>query len=379
MKKHTKIIMLLMLVTLYSGCSAGNILSSGTQKSEEHVYRYVEVVRELNRPWGMTFLPDKSILITERTGGLVKFEDGQLSRIDGAPDVSPVGQGGLLDIALAPDYNSSGWIYLTYAKEEPEGSGMYTTALGRGKLVGDELQNWQELFVMSNPSSSGRHFGSRIVFDRDGYLYVSIGERGERVRAQDLNDHGGSTLRLTADGAAAAGNPFIGQSDTLPEIYSYGHRNAQGMAIHPDTGLIWQHEHGPKGGDEVNIIRAGSNFGWPEISYGDEYSGGPVGDGSTHKDGMEQPQVYWTPSIAPSGMMFYTGNTFPGWEGNLFVGALRGKHLRRLVLDGEIVVHQEILLENKIGRIRDVRQGPDGYIWILTDADKGMLYRLEPE
>jgi glucose/arabinose dehydrogenase len=326
----------------------------------------------------MAFLPDTSILITERTGGLVKFENGEISRVGGIPDVASVGQGGLLDVALAPDYASSGWIYLTYAKEEPDGSGRYTTALGRGRLAGNTLQNWQELFVMSNPSSSGRHFGSRIVFDREGRLYMSIGERGERSRAQNLNDHGGSTLRLTENGEAAAGNPFTGQTNVLPEIFSYGHRNAQGMALHPDTGLIWQHEHGPRGGDEVNVVRAGRNYGWPEISYGEEYSGGPVGDGSTSKEGMEQPLVHWEPSIAPSGMMFYTGNKFPRWQGDLFIGALAGKHLRRLELDGETVVHQELLLENVVGRIRDVRQGPDGYIWIISDADKGGLYRLEP-
>ena len=370
--------MLLSLLLVYSGCSAGNIHSLGTDKSEAHSFHIIEEARGLSRPWGITFLPDKSILITERTGGLVRITDGQVHRIKGVPTVASVGQGGLLDIATAPDFESSGWIYFTFSKEETAGSGEYATALGRAQLVGDALQNWQELFVMSNPSSSGRHFGSRIVFDAHGYLYMSIGERGERNRAQTLGDHGGSTLRLTEDGQAVADNPFINLNDALPEIYSYGHRNAQGMAVHPETGLIWQHEHGPRGGDEVNVIRAGNNYGWPVISYGEEYSGGPVGDGSTHKEGMEQPLVHWEPSIAPSGMMFYTGNKFPGWQGNLFIGALAGKHLRRLVLDGETVVHQEVLLENKVGRIRDVEQGPDGYIWIITDADKGGLYRLEP-
>ncbi len=367
------------LILVSSGCSAGNTRSGDTQQSEEHTFQIVEEAHGLNRPWGIAFLPDNSILITERTGGLVKVTNGQILRIGGVPAVASVGQGGLLDLSLAPDYESSGWIYLTYAKEEPAGSGSYTTALGRGQLVDNELQNWQELFVMSNPSSSGRHFGSRIVFDQDGHLYMSIGERGERTRAQDLNDHGGSTLRLGETGEPATGNPFSGQVDALPEIFSMGHRNAQGMAVHPDTGLIWQHEHGPKGGDEVNIVRAGNNYGWPEITYGEEYSGGPVGDGSTHKEGMEQPLVYWIPSIAPSGMMFYTGSKFPGWQGNLFIGALAGKHLRRLVLEGETVLHQEVLLEDVVGRIRDVEQGPDGYIWLITDADKGRLYRLKPQ
>lgn len=379
MYRRLGIFFIFTLTLLYSGCSAENVLSGAVLQSEEHAFRIMEAAHGLNHPWGIAFLPDGSILITERPGGLVHVTEGQVLRVSGVPTVASVGQGGLLDITLARDFESSGWIYFTYAKEVPTGSGSYTTALGRGRLTDNTLQNWQELFIMSNPSSSGRHFGSRIVFDHDGYLYMTIGERGERNRAQDLGDHGGSTLRLNDNGEPAYGNPFSDHVDALPEIFSIGHRNAQGMAVHPDTGLLWLHEHGPRGGDEVNIIRAGNNYGWPEITYGREYSGEPVGDGSTHRIGMEQPLVHWEPSIAPSGMMFYTGTEFPGWQGDLFIGALAGKHLRRLVIEGETVVHQEVLLQDLVGRIRDVAQGPDGFIWLITDADNGRLYRLEPQ
>jgi glucose/arabinose dehydrogenase len=361
-----------------SGCVAGGVRSGMELQSEECSFRIVEEAAGLDHPWGMTFLPDGSILITERPGGLVHIEQGRARDIGGIPAIAASGQGGLLDIALSPDYDTDGWIYLTYAVEQSAGSGTYTTALGRGRLSGTTLQSWEELFVMGNPSASTRHFGSRIAFGADGYLYMTVGDRGERNRAQDLGDHGGSTLRLTADGAPAPGNPFIGQPGALSEIFSYGHRNAQGMTIHPDTGAVWQHEHGPLGGDEVNIIGSGNNYGWPVITYGREYSGGPVGSGITHQAGMEQPLAHWEPSIAPSGMTFYTGDKFPGWKGDLFIGALAGKHLRRLVVSGETIVHQEVLLENLVGRIRAVIQGPEGLLWLITDDDNGKLYRLEP-
>lgn len=369
---------LFIVLLMGSGCSGGGVLSGMVFQSEEHAFRIVEVSDGLNHPWGITFLPDGSILVTERPGSLVRVDQGLVTRISGLPDVASVGQGGLLDIALSPDFDTTGWIYFTYSREHPEGSGRYTTVLGRGRLSGTKLENWQELFLMSNPSSSTRHFGSRIVFAPDGYLYMTIGERGEQTRAQDLGDHGGSTLRLTETGEPAPGNPFTGQSGALPEIFSFGHRNAQGVTVHPVTGEVWQHEHGPLGGDEVNIIRAGNNYGWPVITYGLEYSGNPVGDGITHKDGMEQPLVHWEPSIAPSGMTFYTGTQFPKWQGNLFIGALAGKHLRRLVLNGENVTHQEVLLKNTVGRIRAITQGPDGLLYFITDEENGMLYRLEP-
>ena len=341
----------------------------------------VSVVTGLDHPWGFAFLPDGDILVTERPGNLVLVESpyGSSSTqvISDPPNAAAAGQGGLLDIALHPNYEEPGsdWIYFTYAKST---SGGYATALGRGRLSGTSLTDREELFVMSGPTSSTRHFGSRIVFGDDGYLYMSIGDRGARDRAQDPTDHAGSTLRLTEDGTPAPDNPFD-DSGERAEIYSIGHRNAQGMTVHPETGAVWQNEHGPDGGDEVNVIREGANYGWPVITYGTEYAGGPVGDGSTEKAGMEQPIVYWVPtSIAPSGMTFYTGDRFPRWRGNLFVGALAERHLRRLVVSGKEVLHQEELLADQGWRIRQVKEGPRGYLWLITDADNGGLYRLEP-
>jgi glucose/arabinose dehydrogenase len=229
---------------------------------------------------------------------------------------------------------------------------------------------------MQGGSGAGQHFGSRLAFLPDGTLLFTIGDRGARDRAQDLGDHAGSTLRINDDGSIPADNPFVGRAGALPEIYTYGNRNAQGMAVQPGTGLVWQHEHGPRGGDEVNIIEAGKNYGWPLITYGEEYFGGKIGD--TAKRGLEQPLLYWTPSIAPSGMAYYTASAFPNWKGDLFVGALAGRHLRRLEVEGRRVVRQEVLLLDTLGRIRDVRQGPDGYLYLLTDERDGALYRLEP-
>lgn len=366
-------------VALLAPAARGTTATSDTVLvSREHRYRAVPVADGLNHPWGMAFLPDGSVLVTERPGGLVLVRGDKKVRVSGAPEVEAVGQGGLLDVALHPDYERTGWVYLTFSRVDPPGSSRYATALGRGRLDGASFTDWEELFIASNRASGGLHFGSRIAFGRDGFLYMTVGERGQRNRAQDLGDHGGSSLRLTDTGEPVPGNPFVGRRGALPEIFTYGHRNAQGMAVHPDTGAVWLHEHGPRGGDEVNILRAGGNYGWPVITYGREYAGGPVGEGITHRQGMEQPLVHWTPSIAPSGMTFYTGERFPGWRGDLFAGALAGRHLRRLVMEGDRVIDQEVLLDNTVGRIRDVAQGPEGYLWIITDQDNGALYRLEP-
>jgi glucose/arabinose dehydrogenase len=322
----------------------------------------------------MAFLPDGSILITERPGRLKLFSGGSLTAITHNLDIASGGQGGLLDIALHPQYSQNGWIYLSYSASDNAGRG---TALARAKLQGNRLVNAETIFRMKPFSRRTQHFGSRIAFDKEGYLYLTIGDRGEMNRAQLLNDHAGSTIRLHNDGTIPADNPFYGKQNALPEIYSYGHRNAQAMILHPETGKIWQNEHGPKGGDEVNILKRGANYGWPEITYGIDYSGATISS-LTHKEGMEQPIIHWTPSIAPSGMAFYNARVFPNWNNNIFVGALAGAHLRRLVLQGERIIHQEVLLHNQIGRIRDVRTGPDGYIYLLTDARNGGLYRLEP-
>ncbi|MEN8711402.1 MAG: PQQ-dependent sugar dehydrogenase, partial [Arenicellales bacterium] len=242
----------------------------------------------------------------------------------------------------------------------------------------NQIVDWQPLFSLQPKSSSGRHFGSRLVFDRVNYLYITLGDRGERFRAQELNDHAGSLIALHDDGSIPADNPFINQPGILAEIYSYGHRNIQGAALNPQTGKLWIHEHGPQGGDELNIISAGENYGWPVITYGKEYgSGDDIGEG-THKTGMQQPAYYWVPSIAPSGMAFYNGDKFPAWRGNLFIGSLKFRLLVRLGLDGTKVVGEERLLKDKLGRIRDVEVGPDGYIYLLTDAENGKLVRLQP-
>ena len=342
--------------------------------SDQASFRLVQVTNGLRNPWGMAFLPDGGILITERPGRLRIWRDGSLSTISGLPEIYASGQGGLLDIAVHPDFEKNRWVYFTYSVSDSGGS---ATALYRARLEGTALRGGEELYRMTRFTGTRVHFGSRIVFAPDGSLYMSIGDRGDRSRAQRLDDAAGSTLRFNDDGSIPEDNPFAGRRGALPEIYSYGHRNAQGMAVHPETGRVWQHEHGPRGGDEVNIVKPGANYGWPTVSFGEEYRGGSIGAG-TEAPGIEPPLIHWTPSIAPSGMSFYTGDLFPEWKGDLFVGALAGKHLRRLELSGERVIAQEILLSDEIGRIRDVRQDPEGHLWLLTDASNGGLYRLEP-
>jgi glucose/arabinose dehydrogenase len=334
----------------------------------------------LQHPWGLAWLPSGEILITEREGTLRKLsrDFSQLSPpIAGLPNTLVIeGQGGLLDIAVHPEFTKNGWIYISYT-EGPRAAGS-GTALLRARLKEDRLIDSERLFSMQPKSRGGRHFGGRIVFDRQGMLYLTLGDRGEQERAQRPNDHAGSVIRLHDDGRIPADNPFRGRPGLMPEAFSRGNRNIQGAAIHPVTGELWTHEHGPQGGDEVNIIRGGRNYGWPTITYGVNYvTGTRIGEGS-QKAGMEQPLHVWVPSIAPSGMAFYFGKVFPQWHGSLFVGALRGQSLVRLVLDGERIVAEERLLVNQIGRIRDVRVGPDGLIYLLTDAPDGKLFRLEP-
>ncbi|MFO7729158.1 MAG: PQQ-dependent sugar dehydrogenase [Spirochaetia bacterium] len=342
--------------------------------AEQSHFEIEKVVKGLEHPWAMAFLPNGDILINERPGRMQRLSGGELMVVKGLPDIYSTGQGGLLDIAVHPDFENNRFIYFTYSASGPEGAG---TVLYRTRLEGNQLQEGEQLYRLPRFTRSNVHFGSRIVFAQDGTLYMSIGERGERERAQDLTDAAGSTIRLNPDGSIPADNPFVNQDNALPEIYSYGHRNAQGMAVHPDTGRIWQHEHGPRGGDEVNIIKAGANYGWPKVSFGEEYRGGSIGEGS-EAPGIEAPLLHWTPSIAPSGMSFYKGDLFPEWQGDLFVGALAGQHLRRVELKGNRVVNQEVLLQGRIGRIRDVKVGPKGYLWLLTDEGNASLYRLKP-
>ncbi len=357
-----------------AGCGGGTAAAEGPVVSEQATFELVTVASGLDHPWGMAFLPDGALLITERGGQLRLLRDGQLEPIEGVPEVAASGQGGLLDIALHPGFASNRWIYLSYAGPGADGA---ATTVARARLGEGALEDLEVIFRAVPEIRSSKHFGSRLVFDRDGFLYVTAGERGQGARAQDLAQHPGSVLRLGDDGSVPEGNPFVGRADAQPEIFAYGHRNPQGMAVHPETGAIWTQEHGPRGGDEVNIERAGANYGWPVITYGIDYSGAPVGEG-THKEGMEQPVHYWVPSIAPSGMAFYEGDAFPEWQGDLFVGALKDQLLARLELDGERVVAEERLLEGEIGRIRDVETGPDGFLYLLTDESDGALYRLEP-
>jgi glucose/arabinose dehydrogenase len=341
--------------------------------SEQARFELEPVVTDLAHAWAFAFLPSGDILITQRSGRLWRFDGSRVHEISNLPPVTPNGQGGLLDIVLHPNYHRNGWIYMSYSARYGGGFG---TAVARARLSGNVLEDVQEIFRMNNPSRGGRHFGSRLLFDNDGLLYITIGDRGQRDRAQDPTDHAGTLIRLRADGSVPDSNPFVGSSEGVDEVFSYGHRNAQGIALHPQTGAVWLHEHGPQGGDEVNIVEAGDNHGWPTITYGVNYgTGTAIGEGTEHP-GMEQPVTYWVPSIAPSGMAFYTGSMFPEWQGDLFVGALAETHLRRLELRGDRVVEQEVLLDGVVGRVRDVRQGPDGALYILSDADNGALYRL---
>lgn len=343
--------------------------------SEQASFRVVQVASGLERPWAMAFLPDGRVLVTERVGRLKLIEsDGSVEEVSGLPSIAAVGQGGLLDVALHPDYDAFGRIYLSYVYRDAGGLG---TAVARASLSGNRLENVETIFRMEPTSSGSRHFGSRFAFLSDGTLLFTIGDRGNRPRAQDLGDHAGKTLRINADGSVPSDNPFVDRAGAMAEIYTYGNRNAQGMTVHPDTGTVWQHEHGPRGGDEINIIESGVNYGWPEITYGEAYSGGAIGSG-TSRSGMAEPIIHWTPSIAPSGMDFYEGERFPEWQGDLFVGALAGQHLRRVEVSGERVVEQEMLLQRRLGRIRDVVSGPDGYLYLLTDSNDGGLFRLEP-
>ncbi|MBI1965121.1 MAG: PQQ-dependent sugar dehydrogenase [Betaproteobacteria bacterium] len=348
-----------------------------TINSQQHAFKVVNIVEGLEHPWGLAFLPDGGMLVTERPGRLRTVRDGRLDPqpVGGLPAIAAHGQGGLLDVALHPRYAENGLVYISYAAR---GDGGVGTEVARGRLAGHRLENVQVIFRQQPKGSTGRHFGSRLVFDREGYLYITLGDRGEQQRAQRPDDHAGSVIRLYDDGRVPKDNPFVGKPGWKPEKYTLGNRNMQGAALHPQTGALWTHEHGPQGGDEINVIRAGVNYGWPVITYGVEYVVGTrIGEG-THKAGMAQPLHYWLPSIAPSGMAFYTGDKFPRWRGDLFVGALRDQMLVRLKLDGEKVAKEERMLKGVLGRIRDVRNGPDGLLYLLTDSPRGVLARLEP-
>ena len=337
------------------------------------------IAKGLANPWALAFLPDGKMLVTERPGRMrIVTVEGQISpSLKGVPDVWASGQGGLLDVIADKSFADNKTIYFCFA-ERADGGGRTTAARAKLNEANGSLDDVRIIFRQQGPLSSGNHFGCRIAQADDGNLFVALGDHfTHRDQAQNLGNHLGKLIRIAPDGTAPPGNPFAGRTDAKPEIWSYGHRNVQALAINPASGEPWEIEHGPRGGDEVNVIGKGKNYGWPVIGYGIDYSGAKIHD-STAKDGMEQPVKYWVPSIAPSGMVFYTGKLFPKWSGSLFLGALRGAMLVRLTLDGNTVTSEERLLQNLNERIRDVRQGPDGALWLLTDSSSGRILRVAP-
>lgn len=335
-----------------------------------------QLAKGLSIPWGMAVLPDNSLLITQRNNILnhLNSDSGTISNITGLPDdVLVSGQGGLFDIKLSPDYTDSGWLYFSYNKEV---NGQGATTLARAKLQNKQLINWQDLLVTQSRTGNNVHFGGRISFDDHGHVFLSLGDRGERENGQNLSTHAGSILRLNLDGSVPQDNPFVGQKNALPEIWSYGHRNVQGLFYNTETDILWAQEHGPRGGDEINLIKPGNNYGWPEISYGREYWA-PLPVGDEKQDGMEQPVKMYAPSIAPSGLIQYQGELFKSWKGKLLSGAMKSQHLNIVTLnDSNEAVDEQRLLRSINSRIRNVLEAPDGALLIATD--NGDIYRITP-
>jgi glucose/arabinose dehydrogenase len=351
---------------------------SGAEGSSPVAIRVRELATGLAHPWSLAFLPGGELLISERNGGLrILGAHGLEPRpLAGVPAAFAEVDGGLLGLALHPDFSDNRWVYLCLSIGDAHAN---STRVVRGRLVGRDLQSVTPIFTARPLKSGASHFGCRLLFAPDGKLLVTLGDGYDyRDRAQSLDNHFGKIVRLNDDGSIPSDNPFSSRLDRLTDIYTYGHRNVQGIAVHPDTGAIWAHEHGPKGGDEINVLKPGANYGWPRITYGIDYSGAIISD-LTAAPGLEQPLLYWVPSIAPSGMDFYRGRRIPQWHGDLFVGALAARELRRIDLEGERIVAQESLLVDRRERIREVRSGPDGYLYLLTDDADGKVLRLEPE
>lgn len=379
--KHLSITLLAGAVLFLVACSdkenhaqENPTFSGPTVESAKHKFGVDTITKALTNPWAVEFLPDGRILVTERAGEIRIVKDGKLldEKIQGVPAVYARGQGGLMDITLHPDYEKNGWIYLSYSKEGQGGGG---TVIARAKLEGNTLTGLEELFAAQPLTDAGVHFGSRIVFDGKGYMYFSSGERGKKENAQDLGNHLGKVLRLHDDGKVPTDNPFVNQAGAKPEIWSYGHRNPQGLVYDKNANLLYDAEHGPKGGDELNLVVKGANYGWPVITYGINYDGTPITD-VQQKEGMEQPIRYWVPSIAPCGMAMVTTDKFPNWKGNFLIGALAHTHVTRVeVKDGKYVTEEKLL--DKIGRVRAVEESPEGYIYVATE-NPGLLVRIVP-
>ncbi|RBW50697.1 PQQ-dependent sugar dehydrogenase [Marinobacter sp. F3R11] len=345
--------------------------SSGTGQ-----FKLQTVADNLEHPWSLAFLPDGSILVTERAGRLRVIQNGNLlpQAVPGLPSLAVSGQGGLFDVVLHPDFEENRTLFLSYAHSSSEGM---TTRVARASFENGQLKNVNTIFEALPRSRTSRHFGGRMAFDTSGYLYISVGDRGDMDRAQDTKDDAGGVHRITVDGKPAPGNPGLDDPNINNTLFTWGNRNIQGMVLHPTTGDIWTHEHGPRGGDEINILEAGTNYGWPVITYGIDYSGLPISL-KTEMKGMAQPLHYWDPSIAPSGMAFYTGSDFSEWQDNLFVGALKLRKLVRMAITNGQVTEEEDLLTGLGERIRDVRVGPGGNLWLLTDSPRGRVYQVVP-
>ncbi|WP_241970303.1 PQQ-dependent sugar dehydrogenase [Pseudidiomarina aquimaris] len=357
---------------------AGNAIAE-TAQTERHNVEATTIAEGLSFPWGIAFLPNGDALITEKSGTLRRVGmNGVIGEaITNVPDVVYKSQGGLLDVAIDPNFADNNWVYLSYSEADPAGGEGNSTAVARGKLIGNNLQEVEVIFRGAPKYKSGAHFGSRLVFSPEGYLFVTLGDRYSAMDdAQTLDNHHGKVVRIWPDGSVPEDNPFAGKEDALPEIWSYGHRNVQGAAIHPDSGALWTVEHGPKGGDEINIPKAGANYGWPIATYGVDYDNSIISE-KTHVEGTVQPHYYWVPSIATSNMIFYTGDEFPAWQGDVLVAALKTMKVARLDLEGDRVMHEEDLFVDLVNqRIRDIEQGPDGAIYLVTDDRNGKLIRI---
>lgn len=370
-----KIFWIILFATSLIACDSDQSQNRGSKVFESEGMRLEleELIHTDDVVWAMDFIDSDTMIFTERKGRLklLDLKTNKVTPIRGGPEVFHEGSGGLFDVLVDPDFDANGLIYLTYIKPIGDGS---TTALARGKLQGSELIDVEDLFVANNVSDDPAHWGSRVVIDEDRYLYMTVGDRHVPNNAQDLQSHGGKVVRLSDDGSVPSDNPFVGRDDAAPEIWSYGHRNPQGLVIQPETGLLFEQEHGPTGGDEINRIKPGKNYGWPVITHGTNIWGGQTASG-TEKAGMEQPFRYWQPGIAPCGITFYSGDRYAAWHGDLFNGTLRG-YLTRLVLDDKKVINEEKLLEDWRERIRDVAQGPDGLLYLATES--GKIARIVP-